>query len=83
MYEYKTLSDFYANLCHIANETFALGEKIYEITLVRKIVKSLPDEFSSKVIAIEEDKDLDSMKVEDLMGSPRAFEMTIKQRKRE
>ena len=48
-----------------------------------KIVRSLPDRFSSKVIAIKEAKDLDSMKVEDLMGSLRAFEMTLsKERKK-
>ena len=46
-------------------------------------MRSLPDRFSSKVISIEEAKDLNSMKVEDLMGSLRAFEMTLKQRKSE
>ena len=44
------------------------GEKIPETTLVGKIMRSLSDRFSSKVIAIEEPKDLDSMKVDDLMG---------------
>ena len=46
-------------------------------------MRSLPDRCSSKVIAVEEAKDLDSMKVEDLMGSLHAFEMTSKQRKGE
>ena len=46
-------------------------------------MRLLLDRFSSKVIAIEEAKDLDSMKVDDLMGSLRAFEMTLKQRKKE
>ena len=59
------------------------GEKIPETTLVRKIVSSLLDKFSSKVIDIEEARDLDSMKVEDLMGPLSAFEMTLSQRKRE
>ena len=59
------------------------GDKIPETTLVRKIMRLLPNKFSSKVIAIEDAKDLDSMKVEDLMGSLRAFEMTVKQKKKE
>ena len=59
------------------------SEKIPEIALVRKIMRSLPDRFSSKIITIEEAKDLNSMKVEDLMGSLHLFEMTLKQRKRE
>ena len=83
MNDNESLSNFYTKLCDLANESFALDEKISETTLVRKIIRSLPDKFSSKVIAIEEAKDLDSMKVEDLMGSLRAFEMTLKQRKKE
>ena len=46
-------------------------------------MRSLPNRFSSKVIAIEKAKGLDSMKVEDLMGSLCIFEMTLKRRKRE
>ena len=83
MHDDESLFDFYTKLCDIANESFALGEKIPETILVRKIVRSLHDRFSSKVIAIKEAKDLDSMKVKDLMGSLRAFEMILKQRKRE
>ena len=45
-------------------------------------MRSLPNKFGSKVIAIDEAKDLDSMKVDDLMSSLRAFEMTLKQRKK-
>ena len=83
MHEDETLLDFYTKLCDIANESFTLSEKISKTTLVRKIMRSLPDRFSSKVIAIEEAKDLDSMKVEDLIGSLHAFKMFLKQRKRE
>ena len=79
----ESLSDFYTKLYDIANKSFALSEKISETTLVMKIIRSLLDRFSSKVIAIEEAKDLGSMKVEDLMGSLHTFEMTLKQRKRE
>ena len=67
----------------LLNESSALGENISETTLVRKIVRSFPDRFSSKVIDIEEAKDLHSIKVEDLIGSLRAFEMNLKQRKKE
>ena len=83
MHDDESLSNFYTNLCDIVNESFVLGEKIPETILVRKIVRSLPDRFISKAIVIEEAKDLDSMKVEDLMGSHSAFEITLKQRKRE
>ena len=78
IHEDESLSDFYTNLCDIANESFVLGEKILETTLIRKIMRSLLEMFSSKVIVIEEAKDLDYMKVEDLMGSLRVFEITLK-----
>ena len=78
MHDDESLFEFYTKLCDIANESFVLGEKIPETTLVRKIMRSLPDRFSSKVIAIEEANDLDSMKADDLIGSFHAFEMTLK-----
>ena len=81
MLEDESLSNFYTKSCDIANESFALGKKISKTTLVRKIMRSLPDRFSSKVIAIEEAKDPDSMKIENLTRSLHAFEMNLKQRK--
>ena len=83
MLDDESLSDFYTKLCDISNEYFALGEKIPKTTIVRKIMRPLPDRLSSKVTIIEEAKDLDSMKVEHLIGSLRAFEMTLKQKKKE
>ena len=83
MHDDESLSEFYTKLCDIANESFVLGEKIPETTLVRKIMRSLSDRFSSNVITIEEAKELDSMKVNYLMGSFCEFEMTLKHRKKE
>ena len=40
MEENETLSGYYTKLCDIANESFALGEKIPESVMVRKIVRS-------------------------------------------
>ena len=78
MHDDESLFEFYTKFCDIANKSFVLDEKIPETTLVRKIMRSLLDRFSSKVIAIKEAKDLDSMKVDNLMGSLRSFEITLK-----
>ena len=43
MHDDESLFYFYTKLCDITNESFVLGEKIPETTLVRKIVRSLPD----------------------------------------
>lgn len=69
MHEDESISDFNSKLCDIANETFSLGEKYSKTRLVRKILRFSPDRFQAKVIAIEESKDVDELKVEELMGS--------------
>ena len=69
MNENETLTEFYEKLSDIANEYFALGEKLEESVLVRKIVRVLPDKFQTKLTAIEEAKDLDKIKVKELMSS--------------
>ena len=83
MSETESLTDFYERLSDIANEFFALGEKLEESVLVRKIVRVLPDRFSTKLTAMEEAKDLNSMKVEELMGSLRTFELNQQIRQKE
>ena len=75
MNENETLTEFYEKFSDIANEYFALGEKLENNVLVRKIVRVLPDRFQTKLTTIEEAKDLDKIKVEELMGSLRTFEL--------
>ena len=82
MFEDESLSEFYTKSCDICNKSFALGEKILESILTRKIIRSLPDRFQPKTTAIEEGTNLDTMKVEELMGSLRAFEMNMQHRKK-
>ncbi|XP_062098641.1 uncharacterized protein LOC133804500 isoform X2 [Humulus lupulus] len=75
MLESETLSEFYEKLSDIANEFFALGEKLDESVLVRKIVRALLDRFDTKLLAMKEAKDFGKMNVEELMGSLRTFEL--------
>ena len=42
MLEDETISDFNSKLCDIANKAFALGQKISEEKIVRKVLRSLP-----------------------------------------
>ncbi|XP_024028691.1 uncharacterized protein LOC112093781 [Morus notabilis] len=81
MLEDETIFDFNSKLCDIANEAFALGEKISEEKLVRKVLRSLPRRFAYKVTAIEEAKDIQTMKLDELMGSLRTFEMNLDENK--
>jgi hypothetical protein len=54
-----------------------LGEMIEEYFLVQKILRSLPDRFNSKVSAIEEITDLNTLTLDQLLGTLTAYEMRI------
>jgi hypothetical protein len=77
MDEDETISEFNAMLRDIGNSSFALGEKMSEKKLARKILRSLPKRFSMKVTAIEESQDLSSIKVDELIGSLQTFETSF------
>ena len=82
MSEDQTTSDFNGRLCDIANESFALGEKIREEKLVKKALRSFPPRFAYKATTVREAKDL-KMKLEELMGSLRTFEIELDEETKE
>ena len=74
MKEDESIHDSHMNIIEIVNALSALGEKLSEARLVKKILKSLPKRFKMKVIDIEEAQDINNMKVDELMGSLQTFE---------
>ena len=56
---------------------FHLGEKTEDSKIVRKILRSLPKSFRDKMIVIEESKDLDDIKVQELIGSLQTYELSL------
>ena len=56
---------------------FNLEEKTEDSKIVRKILRSLPKSFRAKVTAIEESKDLDDIKVQELIGSLQTYEFSL------
>ena len=58
-----------AKLNEIVIAKLNLGEKIEDDKVVRKILRSLLESFRAKVTAIEESKDLDEIKIQELIGS--------------
>ncbi|KAL2504823.1 Uncharacterized protein Adt_20444 [Abeliophyllum distichum] len=79
----EAFKDFYARLCDISNQAHSLGEKYSESKLVRKVLRSLPNRFHSKVTAIEESKDIDEIKIEELVGSLMTYELNLGTRRKE
>ena len=79
----ESFDSFYSKLNEVVVEKFNLGEKTEDSKIVRKILRSLPKSFRAKVIAIEESKDLDDIKVQELIGFLQTYELSLpNQRKR-
>ena len=56
---------------------FYLGKKTEDSKVVRKILHSLPESFRAKVTAIEESKNLDEIKVQELIGSLQMYGLSL------
>ena len=69
MTEEKTIAEFHMQIRDIENTYFALGVKMTDEKLVRKILRSLPKRFAMKVTAIEEAQNISKMQVDELIGS--------------
>ncbi len=82
MKEDETFDEFYAKLNDIVNSSFKLGERIPKWRIVRKVLRSLPKRFSLKITYIEESKDFDSIKIEELVGSLQSYEQILNQHNR-
>ncbi|KAL5541354.1 hypothetical protein UlMin_042445 [Ulmus minor] len=83
MEEGEKIADFNAKLIDITNRSCLLGEEYIESKIVRKILRSLPHRFQGKVIAIEESKNVDKIRLEELIGSLETFEMSLGEDKKE
>ena len=77
MSEYESFDSFYGKLNKVVIGKFNLGEKTEDSKIVRKILRSLPESFCAKVTAIEESKDLDDIKVQELIGSLQIYELSL------
>ena len=73
----ESFDEFYAKLKDIVNSCFNLGEHILELKIVRKILRSLPEKFHAKIIAIEESKDLDSIPLTKPIGNLQTYELGL------
>ena len=73
----ESFNSFYGKLNEIVIVKLNLGEKIEVAKVVRKILRSLPESFRAKVTTIEESKDLDEIKIQELIGSLQTYELGL------
>jgi hypothetical protein len=77
MLEEETFGEFYTNISDIRNSMVSLGKQISDVKLIQKILISLVERFRIKLTTIEESKDLEEMKIEELVGSLQTYEYSL------
>ena len=77
MSEDKSFDSFYGKLNEVVIGKFNLGEKTKDSKMVKLILQSLSESFYVEVTAIEESKDLDEIKIQELIGSLQTYEQSL------
>ena len=73
----ESFDQFYAKLNDIVNCAYNLGEIYDQPKIVRKILRSLTEDFKPKVTAITESKDVDFIPIDELVGSLQSYELDL------
>ena len=73
----ESFDEFYAKLNDIVNFAYNLGEIYDQPKVVRKILRSLTENFRPKVTVITESKDVDSIPLDELVGSLQSYKLDL------
>ena len=77
MEENKSFDEFYAKLKDIVNSAINLRKTIPKPKIVRKVFRSIPERFHTKITAIEESKDIDKITLTELVGNLQTYELGL------
>ena len=69
MKEDETFGELGTKLSEIVISMQGIGEKVFEVRVVEKILRSLPPHFDPKIIVVEESNDVKLLDVDELVGS--------------
>ena len=78
MHNNETIAQMFEKLNTITNGLYALGKSYTSTELVNKILRSLPKAYQSKVVAIQEARDLAKLPLEELRGSLKTHEIMMR-----
>ncbi|XP_038698267.1 uncharacterized protein LOC119995869 [Tripterygium wilfordii] len=79
----EPVCDMFARLTSICNDLESLGKVFTNAKKVQKVLRSLPKTWRDKVTAIQEAKDLRTLKMEELIGSLMTHELDMMSREDE
>ena len=73
----ETFNEFYAKLTDIVNSAFNRGDHIPEPKIVKNVLRSLPERFHTKITAIKESKDIDTILLTELINNLQTYELSL------
>jgi RNase H-fold protein (predicted Holliday junction resolvase) len=78
MGESETVDEYFARTLTIANKMTSHGERMEQVTVVEKILRSMPSKFNYVVCSIEESNDVTTMSIDELQSSSIVHEQRMK-----
>nr|GEW91104.1 copia-type polyprotein [Tanacetum cinerariifolium] len=74
----ETISDYFGRVLTISNQIRSNGEKMDDVKIVEKILRTLIDKYLYVVVSIEESKNVDEMSIEELQSTLIVHEQKFK-----
>ena len=75
MEESKDIATYFLRIDEVVNTMISLGEKVKDVDIVQKVLRSLPVRFNSKISALKERTDISTLEMDELHGILIAYEM--------